>query len=104
MHPGLLVLSGFILGTAGVKAAQSRLVHKACVQVTACGMQCKEYVEHVVDETKAQCDDIKAEAEALKDLRDAEKHSDEVVIESTAVTENESTETVVKETVVVKND
>ena len=64
MHPGLLVLSGFILGTAGVKAA----------------------------------------AEALKDLRDAEKHSDEVVIESTAVTENESTETVVKETVVVKND
>ena len=85
MHPGLLVLGGFLLGTAGVKAAKSNLVHKACVRATACGLECKDYVEHVVDETKAQCSDIMAEAEALKTEEDATRKHKEVMIEDAIV-------------------
>ena len=89
MHPGLLVLGGFLLGTAGVKAAKSNLVHKACVRATACGLECKDYVEHVVDETKAQCSDIMAEAEALKAEEDAMREQKEVVIEEVTIKSEE---------------
>ena len=85
MHPGWLVFGGFLLGTAGMKVAQSKAVHKACVRVTACGLECKDYVEHVVDETKAQCDDIMAEAQALKAEEDASRNTEAVVIEETVV-------------------
>ena len=79
MHPGLLVLGGFLLGTAGVKAATSRPVRKACVRTTVCALQCKDYVSHVVDEAKAQCDDILAEAEVIKAEEEEEIVVDEVV-------------------------
>ena len=63
MHPGLLVLGGFLLGTAGVKAATSR---------------------PVVDEAKAQCDDILAEAEVIKAEEEAEREEEIVVDEVVA--------------------
>ncbi|NHM14747.1 DUF6110 family protein [Xiamenia xianingshaonis] len=84
MHPGLLVIGGFLLGTVGVKAAKSRPVHQVCVRAAACGLECKGYVEHVVDEAKAQCDDIMAEAKALRAEEDAAHDVDDTIIEEAA--------------------
>ena len=53
MHPGLLVLGGFLLGTAGVKAATSRPVRKACVRTTVCEEEAEREEEIVVDEVVA---------------------------------------------------
>lgn len=87
MHPGLLVLGGFLLGTAGVKAVTSRPAHKACVQVTACALQAKDCVSRVVDEAKAECDDIMAEANYVKVTRQAERESEEVVADCSCAKE-----------------
>lgn len=96
MHHGWLVLGGFLLGTLGVKAVTSRPAKKAAVRATACGLHFKDYVNGVVDEAKAQCDDIMAEAIALKDEEDAESMQDveiieEVEIESVTDIDDEST-------------
>lgn len=97
MHPGLLVLGGFILGTAGVKAVRSRCAHDAYVRGTVCALQCKDYVSRVVDEAKAQCDDILAEAEHIKDEEKAQREAREVVIGQTETTDGVTvTETVVE--------
>lgn len=82
MHPGLLVLGGFALGTAGVKAVRSRTARKLYVRTTVCALQCKDYVSRVVEEAKAECDDIKAEAEEIKALEDADAVVEEVVVET----------------------
>lgn len=101
MHPGLLVFGGFLLGTAGVKAVCSRPAHKAYVRATVCGLQARDYVTRVVDEAKAQCDDIMAEAEYIKAVEAAERDADEVVIEQTVVATDEAGDaTVAEETVV----
>lgn len=91
MHPGLLVLGGFLLGTAGVKAVRSRVAHNAYVRGIVCALQCKDYVSRVVDEAKAECEDILAEAEFIKDEEAAEKNAEEVIVERTevVVTENQ---------------
>lgn len=62
MHPGILVGAGFLLGTVGVKAAASKPARKACVKGIVCAMRAKESVETVVDEAKAEFDDLMAEA------------------------------------------
>lgn len=89
MHPGLLVLGGFLLGTVGVKAVKSRPAHKAAVRATVCGLQAKDYVSYVIDTTKAECDDIMAEAKFVKDAEEAERDADVVVIEETVAVEEE---------------
>ena len=100
MHPGLLVLGGFLLGTAGVKAACSRPVRKACVRTTVCALQAKDYVERVVDEAKAQCDDIMAEAQYIKATEAAERGAEDVVIDQTVVAQDAAGNvTVAEETV-----
>ena len=81
MKHGLLVLGGFVLGTLGMKLAKSRMVHNACVRLTACGLECKDYAEYLVDETKAQCDDIMAEAKALKAEEEASCDAEKPIIE-----------------------
>lgn len=62
MHPGILVGAGFLLGTAGVKAITSKPAKKAYVKGIVCGMKAKEQVETMVDEAKAEFDDLMAEA------------------------------------------
>lgn len=62
MHPGLLIGAGFLLGTAGVKAATSKTARKGYVKTIACGLKAKEEVETLVDEAKAEFDDVLAEA------------------------------------------
>lgn len=62
MNHGLLVGAGFLLGTLGVKALKSEPAHKAAVATVAQGLKIKEEAETIVDEAKAEFDDIMAEA------------------------------------------
>lgn len=82
MNHGILVGAGFLLGTLGVKALKSEPAHKAAVYTIAQGLKAKESAETLVDEAKAEFDDILAEAgynkeeaaeeEAAKELAEAQ--------------------------------
>lgn len=72
MNNVLLVGIGFLAGTAGVKALKSKPVHKACVKTIAQGMKIKDQCESIVEEAKAEFDDIVAEAEYELDEKDDE--------------------------------
>lgn len=82
MNHGILVGAGFLLGTLGVKALKSEPAHKAAVATTAQVLKLKEEAETIVDEAKAEIDDILAEAgynkeeaveeEAAKELAEAQ--------------------------------
>ena len=82
MNPGIFVGAGFLLGTLGVKALKSEPAHKAAVYTIAQGLKAKESAETLVDEAKAEFDDILAEAgydkkeeeveEAAKELAEAQ--------------------------------
>lgn len=62
MHPGILIGAGFLLGTAGVKAVTSAPAKRAYVKGLVCGLKAKESVNTMVDEAKAEFDDLMAEA------------------------------------------
>ena len=62
---GLLVGAGFLLGTVGVKALTSSTAKKAYVQGVAKGIQAKNCYENIVEQAKAQVDDIVAEAQYI---------------------------------------
>ena len=53
---------GFLLGTAGVKAATSETARKGYAHAMAQGMRAKGEYENIVEQAKAEYDDIKAEA------------------------------------------
>ena len=69
---GLLVAGGFLLGTVGVAALTSETAKKGYVQAVACGMRAKESYDQVIEQAKAQVDDIVNEASYLN-TKDAEK-------------------------------
>lgn len=85
MNHGILVGAGFLLGTLGIKALKSEPAHKAAVATTAQVLKLKEGAESIVDEAKAEIDDILAEAgyekaeaeeteeEAAKELEEAQE-------------------------------
>ncbi len=56
---------GFLLGTVGVKAATSETARKGYVHAMAQGMMAKAGYEDIVEQAKAEYDDIKAEASYL---------------------------------------
>ncbi len=58
----LLVGAGFLLGSAGLKALASPSAKKVYVQGVAKGLQAKSCYEDIVEQAKAQVDDIVAEA------------------------------------------
>ena len=58
----LLVGGGFLLGTAGVKALTSPTAKKAYVQGVASGIRAKNAYLDIVEQVKAQVDDIVTEA------------------------------------------
>ena len=58
----LLVGGGFLLGTAGIKLLTSAPVKNACVQGIACGMRIKNGYQDMVEQAKAEVDDMVAEA------------------------------------------
>ena len=64
---------GFLLGTAGVKAVTSETARKGYVHAMARGMMAKAGYEDIVEQAKAEYDDIRAEASYLADSEKAEK-------------------------------
>lgn len=52
----------FLLGTAGIKLLTSAPVKNACVQGIACGMRVKNCYQDMVEQAKANVDDMVAEA------------------------------------------
>ena len=61
----LLVAGGFLLGTAGVKALSSKTAKKGYVQAVAAGMRLKNSYDEIVEQAKAEVDDIVSEASYL---------------------------------------
>ena len=62
---GWMLAGGFALGTLGLKALSSSTAKKCYVQGVAKGLQAKAYYEDVVEQAKAEVDDIVAEATYL---------------------------------------
>lgn len=60
MFNTLLVSGGFLLGTAGVKLLKSEPVKNACVQGVACGIRLKNGYQDMVEQAKAEVDDMVA--------------------------------------------
>ena len=71
---------GFLIGTVGLKAATSKTAKKGYAHAIAQGMRMQAEYENIVEQAKAEFDDIKAEAEFIavtdKDVKDAEKAQD----------------------------
>lgn len=82
MNHGVLVGAGFLLGTLGVKALKSEPAHKAAVATIAQGLKLKEGAESLVDEAKAEFDDILAEAGYDKAEEDVEEEAAEELEEA----------------------
>lgn len=61
----LLLGAGFLMGTVGIKALTSPRAKRVYVQGVAKGLQAKAYYEDVVEQAKAEVDDIVAEATYL---------------------------------------
>lgn len=61
----LLLGAGFLLGTLGVKALQSDAARNLAVQGVAAGMRVKAGYQDIVEQAKAEVDDIVAEADYL---------------------------------------
>ena len=74
-HDALLVGGGVLLGTLGVKALTSKPAKKLYVQAVAGGLRAKASYEDIVEQAKAQVDDIVAEATYLAKT-DADKPAD----------------------------
>lgn len=81
MNHGILVGAGFLLGTLGIKALKSEPAHKAAVATTAQVLKLKEGAETIVDEAKAEIDDILAEAGYDKAEAEAEDTEEEAAKE-----------------------
>ena len=68
---------GFLIGTVGLKAATSQTAKKGYVHAMAQGMKAKSEYESLVEQAKAEFDDMKAEAEFIavsdEDVKAAEK-------------------------------
>ena len=72
---------GFLIGTVGLKAVTSSTAKKGYVHAMAQGMKAKAEYENIVEQAKAEFDDLKAEAEYIavsdKDVKDAEKAAED---------------------------
>ena len=70
---------GFLIGTVGLKAATSPTARRGYVHAMAQGMRARAEYENMVEQAKAEFDDMKAEAEFIavsdKDVKAAEKTS-----------------------------
>ena len=61
----MLVGAGFLAGTLGLKAVTSNAAKRLAVQGVAAGMRVKAGYEDIVEQAKAEVDDIVAEAAYL---------------------------------------
>ena len=70
---GWMLAGGFALGTLGLKALNSSTAKKCYVQGVAKGLQAKAAYQDVVEQAKAQVDDIVAEASYINESAKAEQ-------------------------------
>lgn len=61
-NKGFLLGAGFLLGSIGLKALTSQQAKKCYVQGVAQGLRAKAAYENIVEQAKAEVDDIVAEA------------------------------------------
>ncbi len=77
---GLLVGAGFLLGTVGVKALTSTTAKTCYVQGVAQGLRAKATYENIVEQAKAEVDDIVAEATYISVVgKDGERPAERAV-------------------------
>ncbi len=69
----MLVGAGFLLGTVGVAALTSETARKCYVQGVACGLRARNAYQDIVEEAKAEVDDIVAEATYLAETEEEEE-------------------------------
>ena len=67
----LLLGAGFLMGTVGIKALTSQQARRCYVKGVACGLRAKDGYERIVEEAKAEVDDIVAEATYLSGTKGA---------------------------------
>ena len=82
---GLLLGGGFLLGTLGLKALTSEAAKKCYVQGIAQGMRAKSAYETMVEQAKAQVDDMMAEAPYINVVAAEEKAARTDAVEVEAV-------------------
>ena len=70
---GWMLAGGFALGTLGLKALSSSTAKKCYVQGVGKGLQAKAAYQDVVEQAKAQVDDIVAEASYINESAKAEQ-------------------------------
>ena len=70
---GWMLAGGFALGTLGLKALSSSAAKKCYVQGVAKGLQAKAAYQDVVEQAKAQVDDIVAEASYINESAKTEQ-------------------------------
>lgn len=70
---GWMLAGGFALGTLGLKALSSSKAKKCYVQGVAKGLQAKAAYQDVVEQAKAQVDDIVAEASYINESAKTEQ-------------------------------
>ncbi len=69
---GLLIGAGFVAGTLGIKALTSKTAKRGYVRIVAQGMRAKAVYRDIVEQAKAEVDDIVAEATYLSGTKAAE--------------------------------
>lgn len=89
MHPAWLVGIGVLIGTAGLKVLKSKPAKQLYVDALVGGMQVRETASTLVDEAKAEFDDLMAEAEYARNGDDVP--SDYVPSDEAAPEEEPST-------------
>lgn len=89
MHPAWLVGIGILIGTAGLKVLKSKPAKQLYVDALVGGMQVRETASTLVDEAKAEFDDLMAEAEYARNGDDVP--SDYVPSDEAAPEEEPST-------------
>ena len=77
----LLIGGGFLLGTAGMKAVTSAPAKRAYVQGIACGIRAKNCYQDMVEQAKAEVDDMVAEAAYLTSKPKADEAETEAAAE-----------------------
>ena len=70
---GWMLAGGFALGTLGLKALSSSTAKKCNVQGVGKGLQAKAAYQDVVEQAKAQVDDIVAEASYINESAKTEQ-------------------------------
>ena len=70
---GWMIAGGFALGTLGLKALSSSAAKKCYVQGVAKGLQAKAAYQDVVEQAKAEVDDIVAEASYINESAKTEQ-------------------------------